>query len=122
MAIELTNKQLKNILSFMIVALITYFVISLSLGKSKNLDGDIIKKQSYSGYIIEKIIDTNDHFANKVVLRNGINQPIHWKFSIYLEIGDSISKKEGDTCATIKKKDGHLIIYDLMNNKIIYEK
>ncbi|SHM97276.1 hypothetical protein [Flavobacterium chilense] len=122
MAIELTNKQLKNILSLVIVIFIIYFVISLSLGKSKNLDGNNIKKQSYSGYIKEKFIDTTDHFANKIILKNGNNQPIHWKFSTYLEIGDSISKKEGDSCATIQKKDGHLIIYDLINNKIIDEK
>lgn len=122
MASEISNKQLKNILSLLIVVLIIYFIISLSLGKSKNLDADNIKKQSYSGYILEKIIDTADHFGNKIVLKNGNRQPIHWKFSTYLEAGDSVSKKEGDSCATLQKKDGSLIIYDLINNKIINEK
>lgn len=122
MASEISNSQLKNILSLLTVVLIIYFIISLSLGKSKNLDADNIKKQSYSGYIVEKIMDTTDHFANKIILKNGNMQPIHWKFSIYLEVGDSVSKKEGDTCATLQRKDGSLSIYDLINNKIINEK
>jgi hypothetical protein len=122
MAGEISNKQLKNILSLLTVVLIIYFVISLYLGKSKNLDTDNIKKHSYSGYIVEKIIDTADHFANKIILKNGNRQPIHWKFSTYLEAGDSVSKKEEDSCVAIQKKDGSLIIYDLINNKIINEK
>lgn len=116
------NKQLRNILTVLIVLLIIYFVFSLYLGKSKNLEIDNIKKQSYKGFIVEKFIDKADHFGNKIILKDGDKQPIHWKLSTYLQVGDSVSKKEGQSFVTIQKKEGGLITYDLVNNKILNEK
>ncbi|RTY83041.1 hypothetical protein EKL97_05710 [Flavobacterium sp. LS1P28] len=116
------NRKMRIILTTFIVLLIIYFIVSLSFGKSENLESDNIKKQSYKGYIVEKFIDKPDHFGNKIILKNGNKQPIHWKFSVFLEVGDSVLKKEGDSFVTVYKKDGELITYDLVHNKIQNEK
>lgn len=109
------NKS-RIIWSIIVAGLITYSVIMIRIGPSKNLLKRNLEKQKFEGVIEKKIIDTNDHFGNKIVI-NGHKQPIHWKLSSELDIGDSVIKLKGKSFITIYKQNGLKYKYDLLKNK-----
>ncbi|SHF40005.1 hypothetical protein SAMN05444377_10820 [Flavobacterium fontis] len=109
--------KFKFIWFLFVIGFVIFSITMILKGPSKTLVFENIEKQEYDGVIQKKIIDTNDHFGNKIIL-NGYKQSIHWKLATVIEEGDSVIKQKGKTYLKIYKLNGDIIIFDLVNNKI----
>ncbi len=102
-----------------VAILIVYSIVSIAIGPSKTLLRENLEKQQFQGIIQKKMIDTNDHFGNKIII-NGLKQPIHWDLAAEIAEGDSVIKLKGKTFITVYKQNGQSFKYDLVNNKKYY--
>lgn len=107
---------MKNVIQFLIFAIIFLSIIICFLTLINNLTKNNIKKDSYNG-IIQKIYeDKNNHYSIVFWVKtadrsfNEISEsfPYSWK---YATVGDSIIKEKGELYIRIKKKNGDSKIF-----------
>lgn len=70
---------------------------------------DINRK--FYGIIKEKEIKTDDHGSRVLYIGNSI-ESINWDFYEIIEIGDSITKKKGDTLIYLYKKNSEIFYFN----------
>lgn len=96
------KSQIKNpVLSIVIVAIfiwIIYFVVTQKRGEEMILENyEYELNRSYSGIIIKKFYDHENHNSPKIVFADGGGTGINGKFWGQMQEGDSISKVKGDS-------------------------
>lgn len=107
--------KFKLIWFLFVIGIVIFSITMIFKGPSKTIEIENIERQEYSGKIQKKLIDTNDHFGNKIVI-NGYKQSIHWKLATIIEEGDSVVKLKGKTNLKIYKVNGDVMNFDLVNN------
>lgn len=118
---ELSNSQLKKILQIVVILFILIICIWEIFYNDKKSFYDKsfenILNENYTGYVIEKYYDKQNHNSPTIVLN-------HTKIAVFgdfwgeILVGDSIDKKKGEYSITVYKKNDTLI---LDNKKIIEE-
>lgn len=120
-------KKIIYILFYCFIAislLIPFFVYYMSKNPPdfNKMQQEVYIKHNFSGVVKETYIDESNHSARTILLTNGNKVVTNPFLSSELKEGDSIEKKEGDSWAKIYKKDGRIVVYDLIKNKSKNEK
>ncbi|TDP03088.1 hypothetical protein [Flavobacterium sp. 245] len=110
---ELSNAQLKKILNIGVVICILFILIweifynDKESFYKKNFDN--ILNENFSGNVIEKYYDKENHNSPTIVLNNS-KISVVGNFWSEILVGDSIDKKKGEYTITVYKKVDTLIL------------
>lgn len=98
---EITTNHLKKI-SYILVALVIFSLIiweSFFNTQQKRYVNSLknIMDEEYSGIVINRYVDKNNHNSPKLIFSNNTETAIFGEFFGIIQIGDSIVKKKGDS-------------------------
>lgn len=121
-ALELSNKQLKNILNisislFAVFIFVKSFIMDTNRSKyERSLKN--IREQSFEGIVIDKGFEKFNHNASMIYLSNNRKFAIFGQFWAEIKIGDSLVKKKGETIITVYRNKEKLVLdnKDVMNS------
>jgi len=121
-ALELSNKQLKNILNisislFAVFIFVKSFIMDTNRSKyERSLKN--IREQSFEGIVIDKGFEKFNHNASMIYLSNNRKFAIFRQFWAEIKIGDSLAKKKGETIITVYRNKEKLVLdnKDVMNS------
>jgi len=106
---EIDGKDLNKVGSGIVILLVIVFGIQyINTDKDQEYVGLLANMldKKYEGVILEKFIDYDNHAMRTIILNNGSRASINSDFYTKINIGDSISKKEGDSIIWLyKNKD-----------------
>lgn len=112
--LELSNKQLKNILS-VLVAIFAIFLLIRFVVMDRNEDRLIInikniKEQNYYGVVVYKDYDKSNHNNPTLYFTDQTQIGIAGKFWSKIEKGDSLVKKKGETIITVYRNKEKFVL------------
>jgi len=121
-ALELSNKQLKNILNisislFAVFIFVKSFIMDTNRSKyERSLKN--IREQSFEGIVIDKGFEKFNHNASMIYLSNNRKFAVFGQFWAEIKIGDSLVKKKGETIITVYRNKEKLVLdnKDVMNS------
>jgi len=121
-ALELSNKQLKNILNisislFAVFLFVKSFIIDTNRSKyERSLKN--IREQSFEGIVIDKGFEKFNHNASMIYLSNNRKFAVFGQFWAEIKIGDSLVKKKGETIITVYRNKEKFVLdnKDVMNS------
>ena len=121
-ALELSNKQLKNILNisislFAVFIFVKSFIMDTNRSKyERSLKN--IREQSFEGIVIDKGFEKFNHNAAMIYLSNNRKFAVFGEFWAEIKIGDSLVKKKGETIITVYRNKEKLVLdnKDVMNS------
>lgn len=119
--LELNTKQLEGmtffIVCFFIVGVILWDEFYRTDNRFYNNLLDSIKKEEYSGIVIDKYSDKENHNDPTLLLKSGEKVSVYGIIWGEINLGDSIVKNKGETTLKIYCRGGKTIVFD--NNDII---
>ncbi len=112
--LELSNKQLKNILN-VVVIIFAIFLLVRFVVMDRNEDRLIIsikniKVQNYYGVVVYKDYDKSNHNNPTLYFKDETQIGIAGEFWSKIEKGDSLVKKEGETIITVYRNKEKFIL------------
>ena len=108
---------LKNILLIAAIVLVFAFpIFSRFFETPENHHKAFIARQKFCGIVQKKYSDTT--FEPQVIVVNNRENYVDDEFASELNVGDSVSKILYELNATIYKKDGKKVEFDLLNGKV----
>jgi co-chaperonin GroES (HSP10) len=121
-ALELSDKQLKNILNisislFAVFLFVKSFIIDTNRSKyERSLKN--IREQSFEGIVIDKGFEKFNHNASMIYLSNNRKFAVFGQFWAEIKIGDSLVKKKGETIITVYRNKEKFVLdnKDVMNS------
>ena len=108
---------MKNWRFILIVAIILIFAFSHFFEFPENHHKSFIARQKFSG-IVQKKYNDSIFKKQQVIVVNDKKNYIDDQFANELNVGDSVTKTLYELTATIYKKDGKKVEFDLLNRKI----
>ena len=106
---KIDGKDLNKVGSGIVILLVIVFGIQyINTDKDQEYVGLLANMldKKYEGVILEKFIDYDNHAMRTIILNNGNRTSVNSDFYTKINIGDSISKKEGDSIIWLyKNKD-----------------
>lgn len=121
-ALELSNKQLKNILNISIsLFAIFLFIKAFFIDTDKKRFEESIKnieEENFKGYVIDKGFEKFNHNASMIYLSNNRKFAVFGQFWAEIKIGDSLVKKKGETIITVYRNKEKFVLdnKDVMNS------
>jgi len=121
-ALELSDKQWKNILNVVtIVFAIFLFIMAFFIDTDKKRFEESIKnieEENFQGYVIDKGFEKFNHNASMTYLSNNRKFAVFGQFWAEIKIGDSLVKKKGETIITVYRNKEKLVLdnKDVMNS------
>jgi hypothetical protein len=113
-ALELSNKQLKNILNISILLFAVFlFARSFLIDTDKKRFEDSIRnieEENFQGRVIGKGFEKFNHNASMIYLSNKMKFAVFGQFWTEIKIGDSVVKKKGETIITVYRNNEKLIL------------
>ncbi len=112
---EIDGKDLNKVWNgFLILLVIVLGVQYINTDENQRYEGLLFnfKEEKYSGIVVKKFIDYNNHTNLTIVLNNNRTATLYESFYKKIDVGDSLSKKKGDPIVWLYKKNGKILFYD----------
>ncbi len=105
------------LMSILIVTIILVFTFKHFFETPENIHKEFIARQKFIG-IVQKKYNDSIFKKQQIITVNNKNNYIDDEFARDINVGDSVSKSLYEFNATIYKKNGRKIEFDLLNRKI----
>ena len=112
---EIDGKDLNKVgTGFSILLIIVLSIQYINTDENQFYNGMLytLKEENYSGIVIKKFINYDNHAIRTVILKNSQRVTFYDSFYKKINIGDSLSKKKGDPIVWLYKKNGRILFFD----------